>query len=177
MKLETPHVSIQLLERKDAHSLFYLIASNRSRLEKYFAGTVSKTSSLEKTQEYCERIMEQIEAKSYFPFLLIDKENSKVIGFIDFKNIDWSVPKAETGAFIDKAYEGKGFIQTSCKVLFESIAKKYHFKKLFCRVAPENSRSLKAVEAIGFHQEGILRNDYKTSSGELVDVYYFGMLF
>jgi RimJ/RimL family protein N-acetyltransferase len=177
MKLETPRVSIQLLQRKDAHSFFHLITSNRERLEKYFAGTVSKTSSLEKTQEYCEKIKEQIEAKTYFPFLLIDKQNAKAIGFIDFKNIDWSVPKAETGAFIDKDYEGKGLIQTSCQLLFESMAKKHRFKKLFCRVAPENKRSLKAVQAIGFQQEGILRNDYKTSSGELVDVYYFGILF
>jgi len=61
--------------------------------------------------------------------------------------------------------------------LIDQIIKDHKFKKLYCRVAEENTRSIHLVERIGFVLEGTLRRDYKTTSGQLVDLRYYGKLF
>ena len=44
---------IELLSPANADPFFFLIQNNRSRLEDFFAGTVSKTKTLGETQQYC----------------------------------------------------------------------------------------------------------------------------
>lgn len=98
---------------------FNLMDKNRIRLEDFFAGTVSKTKTLEDTITYCSVIKQRIK--------------NKFIGLIDIKNIDWNVPKAEIGDFIDSNYEGKGIISKSLAYVIKYLKQTYQFKKLLCR--------------------------------------------
>ena len=50
------------------------------------------------------------------------------------------------------------------------------FNKLFLRTHPGNASARKLAENCGFEIEGIIRKDYKTSKGELVDLVYYGKL-
>ncbi|WP_299123946.1 GNAT family protein [uncultured Tenacibaculum sp.] len=168
---------VQLLTEKESALFFELINKNKNRLEDFFAGTVKYTQTLQDTEEYCKKIDVRIEEKTYYPYLIIDKKLGKAIGFIDFKNIDWDVPKAELGAFIDVSYEGKGIITQSFNYILENTVKKHQFKKLFCRISKENTRSINLALRCGFEQEGVLRCDYRTTKGELVDLNYYGRLF
>ena len=168
---------LKLLSQSYGEAFFNLIENNRSRLEDFFAGTVCKTETLEDTLSYCEEIEERIKAKTYFPYLIIETVSQKVIGLIDVKNIDWEIPKAELGAFIDQNHEGKGIITALGKELIHQIIKEHQFKKLLCRAASRNTRSIKVIERIGFELEGTIRRDYRTTKGELVDLNYYGKLF
>lgn len=165
------------LEEGDSTSLFHLIQSNKQRLQDFFAGTVSKTATLEATQAYCKEVMTRIEDRSYFPYIIKEKASQQLIGFIDIKNIDWDVPKAELGAFIDKNFEGKGIITHHLTMLIDRIVKEHGFKKLLCRIAKENERSIQVALACGFEYEGTVRCDYRTTNGRLVDLNYYGKLF
>lgn len=165
--------TIRLLSTDDSLAFFKLIKRNKNRLEDFFAGTVKYTNSLEDTIEYCKVIEGRILRKEYYPYLILDEKGS-AIGFIDFKNIDWSLPKAELGTFIDLNYQGKGIITKSFEHLLDSIIKKHKFKKLFCRISPMNKRSIQLAERCGFELEGVLKKDYKTTSGELIDLCYYG---
>ncbi len=169
--------NITLLTSEHSTAFFQLIDTNRSRLEDFFAGTLKHTSSLEDTIEYCKQIEEKTQAKTYFPYLIIEKNTKKTVGLIDVKNIDWSIPKAELGAFIDHNFEGLGIITKSAEYVMDLIVKTHKFKKLYCRVAERNTRSLNVVLRCGFELEGTIRCDYRTSKGELVDLNYYGKLF
>lgn len=177
MEFEIDECNIKTIGKKDAPEFFRLIAENKSRLENYFAGTVAKTRTLEDTIAYCEKIEGLIEKKEYIPFLLFDKETKKAIGLIDFKNIDLNVPKAEMGAFIDSDYEGVGLVSRAGSKLIDEIVKALGLKKVYCRAASENQRSINAILRYGFELEGTLRRDYKTTSGKLVDLNYYGKLY
>lgn len=168
---------LQLLSRNHGESFYRLIQRNLTRLEDFFAGTVRKTKSLKDTIEYCLEIEQRIKDKTYFPYLIIETNTNKLVGFIDLKNIDWDIPKGELGAFIDLDYEGYGIITHHGKALINQIVEKHHFKKLFCRVSPKNKRSIQVIERIGFELEGTLRRDYKTIRGELVDLNYYSKLY
>ncbi|WP_299766434.1 GNAT family protein [uncultured Dokdonia sp.] len=166
-----------LLQEEDSLSFFTLIQENKKRLNDFFAGTVAKTTTLEATQEYCKEISIRIKHRSYFPYIIKEKASQKLIGFIDIKNIDWDVPKAELGAFIDADYEGKGIITHHLTSLINTIVQEHGFKKLLCRIAKENKRSIQVALACGFEFEGTVRRDYRTTDGRLVDLNYYGKFF
>ncbi len=165
--------NIRLINRNDANLLFDLIQENRNRLVDFFAGTVKHTNTLRDTVDYCLVIEDKIKSKEYFPYFILNGSND-VIGFIDFKNIDWSIPKAELGAFIDANFEGKGFVTKTFNYLLESVIQEHDFKKLYCRIAQENHRSIQLALRCGFKLEGTIVKDYRTTKGELVDLNYYG---
>lgn len=171
------HFKIELLKTQDSEALFELINSNRSRLEDFFAGTVSKTKTLEDTVVYCAIIQKKIQEKSYFPYMIIDCHTNKFIGLIDVKNIDWNVPKAELGLFIDSNYEGKGISTKVTKLVVQHLIDTFSFKKLLCRANSRNLGSVGVILKCGFELEGTIRNDYRTTKGEIVDLNYYGRVF
>ena len=177
MQIETDQYLARLIGPKDGEVFFQLINQNKSRLEDYFAGTVAKTNTLKDTKAYCIKIETLLQDKSYFPFLIIEKESQKAVGLFDFKNVDWNVPKVEIGAFIDSEFEGYGIISKIGTQLIDLMVKQFQFKKVYCRAAAENERSIKAILNYGFELEGTLRRDYKTTSGRLVDLKLYGKLF
>ena len=176
MNTNNPYYLV-LISKIHGEAFFNLIENNRSRLEDFFAGTVCKTTTLEDTILYCNEIEERVQAKSYFPYLIVERASKNIVGLIDVKNIDWEIPKAELGAFIDQDYEGKGIITILGKQLINEIVQEHRFKKLLCRAASRNTRSVKLIERIGFEFEGTIKRDYRTSKGELTDMKYYVKLF
>ena len=53
---------------------------------------------------------------------------------------------------------------------------KYKFQKLFLRTHASNISAKKVAENCGFELEGIIRKDYKTTSGKIIDLAYYGKL-
>lgn len=175
--MSTSDFHLSLLSKKDHEPFYHLIQNNLERLADFFAGTVRRTTTLQDTKAYCVEIEQRIIDKTYFPYLIIETRTENLVGLIDLKNIDWSIPKGELGAFIDKDHEGRGIITHYGRVLIDQIVSEHHFKKLFCRASPRNTRSIQVIERIGFEFEGTLKRDYKTTQGELVDLNYYGKLF
>ncbi|MFT5779806.1 MAG: ribosomal-protein-serine acetyltransferase [Crocinitomicaceae bacterium] len=51
---------------EDVDAYFELIQSNKSRLEDFFAGTISKTNTREDTAQFMGEILTKIEQKTYY---------------------------------------------------------------------------------------------------------------
>ena len=168
---------ISLLSTYESEVFFNLIDSNRVRLEDFFAGTVSKTKTLKETINYCKIIEQKIKDRAYFPFMITDVKTNTFIGLVDVKNIDWNVPKAELGSFIDSGYEGKGITTKATALVVDYLIEEYHFKKLLCRANSKNLGSISVILKNGFLLEGTIRNDYRTTKGEIVDLNYYGRVF
>lgn len=173
---EFDHYAIRLLTAGDAVPFYNLIDSNRARLEDYFSGTVARTPSLEHTEVYVAEIMSRIDAQTYFPYFIIDRERNKPVGWVDVKNIDWNIPKAELGCFMDKDHTGKSIAHKAMISLIEHLFHDRGFNKLFLRTSPMNHDACALAERCGFEVEGVLRKDYKTTRGELVDLRYYGLI-
>ena len=174
--MQFSHYELRLVHLSDADAFFQLIENNRPRLEDFFAGTVARTRSLQDTRDYFEEIATRIEARTYFPHILINLENDQFIGFMDIKSIDWNIPKAEIGYFIDSDYEGKDISSQALSLLIKFASKELQIRKLLIRTHPDNRAACAIAEKNGFQQEGIIRSDYKTTNGELVDLVYYGLL-
>ena len=168
---------IELLNESGGEALFNLIDNNRVRLEDFFAGTVSKTKTLEDTIAYCIEIQNRIEAKTYFPYMITDINTGQFVGLVDVKNIDWNVPKAELGSFIDSRYEGKGIVTKATNLVVDYIVEKHKFLKLLCRANSRNKGSIAVIFKNGFELEGTIRKDYRTTKGAIIDLNYYGRIF
>lgn len=168
--------SIRLLENQDLDDYFQLVENNRERLEDFFAGTVSKTNTYKETSDFVKLMVQGVKDRTYFPYLIIDNTNKKIVGFIDLKNIDWSIPKSEIGFYIDKNYAGKGITTKALNLLCAFCFSEYKFLKLFLRTHPTNISAKAVAEKCGFTLEGTIRKDYKTTSGKVVDLLYYGKL-
>jgi RimJ/RimL family protein N-acetyltransferase len=177
MNQQFKNFNISDFNTKQSELFFNLIDANKVRLEDFFAGTIFKTKTLKDTQNYCEIIKNKVNDQSYFIYIISGLETDKHIGLIDVKNIDWNVPKAELGYFIDANYEGKGIISQALKCIVDYLIETYQFKKLLCRVSSKNRGSIHIALKNGFQLEGTIRNDYRTTKGDIVDLNYYGRVF
>jgi RimJ/RimL family protein N-acetyltransferase len=174
--MQFDHYSIRPLTIEDLEPYFQMVERNRDRLKDFFTGTVSRTSTLENTSAFLAEITERARARTYLPYLIVDHTSDMFVGFLDLKNIDWSIPKAEMGCYIDIEVAGQGLGVKAFQVFCEHSFQTFGFRKLFLRTHHTNTAARRIAESSGFQQEGILRWDYKTTSGELVDLIYYGRL-
>ena len=133
--------SIRLLNKNDSTDLFELIERNRKRLEDFFSGTCARTKTYEDTKTYLEEVELKIENKTYFPFVVISDNTNSLIGFFDVKNIEWKIPKAELGYFMDEAHAGKGIATKAFSFVVSHCINEFKMKKLLIRTHESNIAS------------------------------------
>lgn len=168
--------TLRPIETTDVEPYFDLVERNRKRLEAFFTGTVSRTQNSEATKIFLEEQDTRRNAKNYYPFILVDDATGKFVAFFDLKNVDWSIPKTEIGCYTDEAFGGKGLTTKAMKLLLDYCFDHFGFNKIFLRTHHTNKAALALAEKCGFEAEGNLRMEYKTTSGEIVDLIYYGLL-
>ncbi len=170
------HFTIRLLRMDDLDSYFDLVRRNKDRLADRFVGTVSRTQTLEEAQEFVEEMLRHTISNTYYPYVIVDQNDESIIGFVDLKNIDWTIPKTQIGFYIDESYAGQGIISKAVEEICKHCFEEKGFEKLYMRIHEENIAALKVADKCGFDLEGTIRKDYRTHSGELVDLLYYGRL-
>jgi ribosomal-protein-serine acetyltransferase len=172
--MQFEHYSIRLLENSDVEPYFLMVEKNRKRLEDFFTGTVSKTKTFDGTKLFVAEIVQKSIEKIYYPFLIKNDKSNEIVGFFDIKNIDWNIPKAELGAYTNEHFAGTGLTSKAFAVFVDYCFAHFGFVKLFLRTHQNNTAAQRVAEKCGFEKEGVIRKDYKTTKGELVDLIYYG---
>jgi len=167
---------IRPLEISDIKPYFDLVERNRKRLEDFFTGTVTRTKDMAEAEIFLNELNSKRESKLYYPYILQDNLTQKFVAFIDLKNIDWSIPKAEIGCYTDEKFSGKGLTTKAISLFLDYCFSHFEFKKIFLRTHHTNKAAQTLAEKCGFEIEGHIRMDYKTTSGEIVDLIYYGRL-
>lgn len=165
---------IRLIEIKDYLAFFNLIERNRQRLLPYFPITVEQISDEKSAKRFINLKIDQAEHEELYYFLVFEKDGI-LVGNVTAKNFDWKVPKCELAYFIDINYEGQGYgtkaLDFIVKYCFETLA----LEKVFLRIASENMRSKHLALKNAFVLEGIHIKDFRTGTGDLVDVEYYAL--
>ncbi len=168
-RLKGERVSLVLLEREHL----------KKRVEFLNDPEVQKTlnfdypTSLAKTEAWFSKNV-LAEGRVDFSFELTD--TSEVIGFGGFININQKAWKAELYIFIgDKSCWGKGYGRDGYKLLVNYGFGELGLARIYLYQLAENSRAIKATEALGWYTEGLLRKDV-LSHGELKDQYILSIL-
>lgn len=112
--------------------------------------------------------------ESKLAYGIYDLSTNTYIGHIFLKDIDWIIPKGQIGYFIDKDWQGSGLITKALQAFSQHCFDIWNLKKLYLRTALGNIGSQRVALKAGFELEGILRSDFKTAEGKLIDVHYYG---
>jgi RimJ/RimL family protein N-acetyltransferase len=161
---------------KDADQLLDLVTMNRTRISNYLPKTAKAIYDKRSAKVYIREKLRNAKELREFCFLIEDQAEKKLCGAVFLKNFEWSVPKCELGYFIDKNEEGKGITTGALKEIITYCFENLKLNKLFLRTAIDNIGSKKVAEKNGFIEEGILRKDFMTERGELIDVVYYGLI-
>ncbi|PCE66005.1 GNAT family N-acetyltransferase [Sediminicola luteus] len=172
----TPSFYLKTLKPEDLEPYYHMVSRNRERLNDFFAGTVSRTQTKADTKAFLEWMQQAKAQKQYYPFVIVAQETGAFIGFIDLKNLDWHLPKGEIGFYSDQDVEGQGLMSLVLPQFCDYCFTEIGLHKVFLRTHQTNVATQRLALKSGFTREGLLREDYKTSSGAYLDLIYYGKL-
>lgn len=130
-------------------------------------------TSLAKTEAWFSK---NVLASNRVDFAFISNETADTIGFGGFINVNAKARKAELYIFIgDKSCWGKGFGRDGYKLLVNYGFAEMGLDRIYLYQLADNTRAIKATEALGWQTEGLLRQDI-WSHGELKDQYVLSIL-
>lgn len=114
--------------------------------------------------------------KSFLVFQLMEKASGKVIGWCGYHT--WYLPhyRAEIGYMLtDEAAKGRGYMKEALRAVLAYGFTDMGLKRVEAFIGPGNVPSLKLVKALGFTEEGTLREHY-FKNGALEDSVVFSLL-
>ncbi|MBF4517055.1 GNAT family N-acetyltransferase [Flavobacterium sp. ANB] len=156
---------------------FYnLILKNTAHIEKTFPVTLSHCLDLEKTKQFIAFNQDKENHKEGYYFYPRDLKSKALIGYLCIKSIDNQKAKCELGYFIDEDYQGRGVTSKVVSETLDFCFNTLKMNKVFICTSKINKASQQIALKHHFKQEGILREEFKSSDGTLEDVVYFGLL-
>jgi len=149
-------------------------ATNESRQHlRPWLNWVDKSTKPEHTLQFIQLTLQQLHAQEGLALGIFYK--NKVIGGIGMHQWDHSTKRAFLGYWINKEYEGKGIVDKCMRRFIDFLFEKAELNKLEIHYIPQNKRSAKVAERLGFKQEGLIRQSY-INNGIIYDLMISGLL-
>ena len=125
------------------------------------------TPSVDDTREFCELAAREFVSREGFAFLVFNRETNEILGSAGLVRPEWTVPRMELGFWICESHEGRGLVTEAVSGLIDYAFDHFSVARLEIRADDANVLSCQLPERLGFPLEGILRNDTRSTSGEL----------
>lgn len=162
-------VILRPIEREDLKRLHELSANVELEM---LAGGAWSPWSLAAMEKDFEKHLEE-EDKSEF----VIEADGKVIGTTELHR--WKNRRAGTAGvgigIYDPEYLGKGYGRDALKVLLDWAFRIQNYRRIWLDTLAKNERAVRCYLAVGFKQEGLLRQ-HEYHDGEYADVVTMGML-
>lgn len=109
-------------------------------------------------------------------FTLERKEDGRVLGLTGLVHLQPKHACAEIAYELDHEHWGKGYMREAVARIVEYGFSTLELHRLEIRTHPDNARSMKLAESLGFVKEGILRENERHVLGHWEDTAVFGRL-
>ena len=109
---------------------------------------------------------------TWFQFVIITKEDNKLVGDLGVHFIDEEKAQAELGCTLDKQYHGKGFALESMNAVIDHLFNTMNKHRIHASVDPRNISSVKLMENLGFRKEAHFRESLFLNNEWVDDVIY-----
>ncbi|CAH1212175.1 IS1595 family transposase ISSpgl1 [Paenibacillus plantiphilus] len=108
-------------------------------------------------------------------WLIEEKESGKVIGTCGFLNFDHTHNRIEIGYDLSPDFWGQGLMKEAADRVISFGFSLMKVNRIEARVEPENGASMRLMDKLGFHKEGVLRQ-LEFEKGKYVDLAVFSLL-
>ncbi|MDL5377669.1 GNAT family N-acetyltransferase [Exiguobacterium mexicanum] len=133
--------------------------------------------TLSETEVNLQRAQDLYGTGESFRYLIFLRETGTFVGTVSLFGIDWDVPKAEIGYWLDSRHTGRGYMTEAVEAVVRFSFAQFDFKRIEIRCESTNEGSRLIPERLGFQLEGMLRNEDLSADGmRLTDTAVYGLL-
>jgi N-acetyltransferase len=173
IQLENERVLLRPLMENDWINLLK-VASEHEDLVQF---SPIKIHTEEYLKDYIKNCLDSRDAKSFYPFIVFDKQTNEHAGSTSFMAISNKDKRLEIGS----TWIGKGFQRTGlnrqCKfLLMEYAFDVLEFERVELKTDERNTQSRNAIQAIGGQFEGIFRSHTVMNDGFRRNTVYYSIL-
>ena len=155
-------LELRLLEHRHARLLFDLTVRNREHLRPYLPWA-AHLQAVSQTESFIKTGLEQFARHDGFQAgIFLD---GSLVGMAGLHYVRWDTERTELGYWLSEHAQGQGIatrvVQALCRYCFDEL----RLGRVEIRCAPQNTRSRRVPERLGFTQEGVLRRMDRLESG------------
>jgi ribosomal-protein-serine acetyltransferase len=166
------HIVLRSYTAGDADELFAAVNGSRKHLHPWLEW-VDKTLKPEHSLQFIQQSLHELHNQQSLALgIFLD---GKVVGGIGMHEWDHATRRAQAGYWLSKEHEGKGIIHRSFMKFLEFLFIKIGLNKVEVHFFPENERSARVAERLGFRIEGVIRQS-KLRNGMPDDIVVAGLL-
>jgi RimJ/RimL family protein N-acetyltransferase len=169
--LRGERVTLRALEREDLRLLWE--ANNDLEVELLGGGFAPRPKSYAEIEARFERDIAD-EGQREINFVI--EADGTAVGTCGLRDLDWTARCAALGiAIFDRHYWGQGYGREAVDLLLEYAFRIRNLNRVWLDVLADNERALRSYRAVGFVEEGRLRQD-SWSEGRFKDSVVMGIL-
>jgi len=171
----TSRTLIRRFREGDGAAFYDLIQDNYSYIEDHFPKMMKSVTDADTAEIFIRTKIANWLLQEEFTFGIWDNDSTKLIGYVHFLKIDWSIPKTEIGYFIHQNQSGKGLMTEVVARMVQYGFLQLKLNKLILKTLQDNYASQRLARKVGFRREGDLRHEFRKPTGALFDIMAFGL--
>ncbi len=165
-------VTLRIIRMRDAKVIESLVFSNRPWLKPWEATNPEAPQSFD-FKGMTRSLLRQYDQQIGVPFVI--EVDGEVVGQINVANILYgAVSSAVIGYWLVPSVAGRGVAPTAVALATDYLMKTLGLHRVEINIVPENHKSLRVVEKLGFRHEGLKRN-YIHINGSWRDHFVFAL--
>lgn len=149
-------IELRILVEEDAPIVFAVIDRNRLRLKEWL-GWLDSTIKVEDSRKFIAEGVLGFEAKKVFRFGVFVA--GEFAGIIELQAVDYQNRKSSIGYWLAEGFQGMGVMTQSLIAILKYAFNELHLNRLELHIATKNIASIKIATRVGFHKEGVLRQN------------------
>ncbi len=176
MGLTGNKVLIRFFEDADAESLLDLHLRNGEFFQKYSPTFDDDFFTLDAKRRFVGNSVRQREEDKKYCFGIFLRDNGKLVGDVSLYHISrGSLQRCFIGYSLDKQYNGRGYATEAVSLAVEFAFDELKLHRVDAGVMLSNIGSMRVLEKVGFHREGIEQKGVKIN-GQWEDHQIFAII-
>jgi [ribosomal protein S5]-alanine N-acetyltransferase len=156
------NIHLRTFNTNDVQAMLKLQKENRDFFEQFAMTRCSNFYTIEGQLERIKNANENMKQDEDYYFGIFENGENRLVGTINLFNIlRGSSQSAVIGYFLDKKYNGKGFMTEATRLIVKYAFDELKLHRIEAGVQPHNIGSIRVLEKSGFHQEGIAKKNTK----------------
>lgn len=169
--IETKRLILRKFSKKDLNDLYEYASDNK--VTQYLSWNTYK--NIDMATEYIEHIIEKYTKNEIAPWGIEWKENSKLVGSIDFVQYDKKNFSAEIGYVLNRDYWNKGIMTEALKEIIRFGFENMNLIRIETKLNALNIQSERVMQKNGLKYEGTLRKK-EFLKDKFIDIKYYSIL-
>ena len=158
-KLETDRLILKKVSAGDVRYSKEILAAVKESfpVQKEFCPW-AKHENLETVEKYIKTALKRWKKYDRFLYFIFDKKTKDFLGEVSLHSfVKWN-KTAEIGYWLTKSATGYGYCQEAVREI-EKMAFQHNLNRLIAKIDSTNKKSNKTIQALGYHLDGVLRQD------------------